>query len=80
MACPGFLNFERHDDAQEALDDMRGMEMSSKLICVGRFQKRLEPQSKLICVGRAQKRLERQSKLKRGFQQKQLHDALLSSS
>ncbi|XP_062304853.1 polyadenylate-binding protein 1-like [Osmerus eperlanus] len=51
----GFVNFERHEDAQKAVDDMKGMQISGKL----------------IYVGRAQKRLERQSKLKRWFQQNQ---------
>ncbi|XP_046899872.1 polyadenylate-binding protein, cytoplasmic and nuclear-like isoform X2 [Hypomesus transpacificus] len=51
----GFVNFERHKDAQKAVDEMKGMQISGKL----------------IYVGRAQKRLERQSKLKRWFQQNQ---------
>lgn len=51
----GFVNFERHEDAQKAVDDKKGMQISGKL----------------IYVGRAQKRLERQSKLKRLFQQNQ---------
>ncbi|XP_062304848.1 polyadenylate-binding protein 1-like, partial [Osmerus eperlanus] len=55
----GFVNFERHEDAQKAVDDMKGMQISGKL----------------IYVGRAQKRLERQSKLKRWFQQNQERQA-----
>jgi len=49
----GFVSFERHEDAQKAVDDMNGKEMNGKL----------------IYVGRAQKKVERQTELKRKFEQ-----------
>ncbi|KAG5857121.1 hypothetical protein ANANG_G00015200 [Anguilla anguilla] len=49
----GFVSFERHEDAQKAVDDMNGKEMNGKL----------------VYVGRAQKKVERQTELKRKFEQ-----------
>ncbi|KAJ8291088.1 hypothetical protein GJAV_G00021240 [Gymnothorax javanicus] len=49
----GFVSFERHEDAQKAVDDMNGKEMNGKQ----------------VYVGRAQKKVERQTELKRKFEQ-----------
>ncbi|XP_058989051.1 polyadenylate-binding protein 1-like [Mustela lutreola] len=49
----GFVNFEKHEEAQKAVMDMNGKEVSGRL----------------LYVGRAQKRLERQNELKRRFEQ-----------
>ncbi|KAM9307624.1 polyadenylate-binding protein 1 isoform 2-T2 [Gastrophryne carolinensis] len=49
----GFVSFERHEDAQKAVDDMNGKDMNGKT----------------IYVGRAQKKVERQTELKRKFEQ-----------
>jgi len=49
----GFVGFERHEDAQRAVDEMNGKEFNGKL----------------IYVGRAQKKMERQTELKRKFEQ-----------
>uniref|UniRef100_A0A8D3DRV1 Polyadenylate-binding protein n=1 Tax=Scophthalmus maximus TaxID=52904 RepID=A0A8D3DRV1_SCOMX len=49
----GFVSFERHEDAQKAVDEMNGKEFNGKL----------------IYVGRAQKKIERQTELKRKFEQ-----------
>uniref|UniRef100_A0A3Q3A385 Polyadenylate-binding protein n=1 Tax=Kryptolebias marmoratus TaxID=37003 RepID=A0A3Q3A385_KRYMA len=49
----GFVSFERHEDAQKAVDEMNGKEMNGKL----------------VYVGRAQKKVERQTELKRKFEQ-----------
>uniref|UniRef100_A0AAR2LYB8 Polyadenylate-binding protein n=1 Tax=Pygocentrus nattereri TaxID=42514 RepID=A0AAR2LYB8_PYGNA len=49
----GFVSFERHEDAQKAVDEMNGKELNGKL----------------IYVGRAQKKVERQIELKRKFEQ-----------
>ncbi|KAM7126894.1 polyadenylate-binding protein 1-like [Molossus nigricans] len=49
----GFVNFEKHEEAQKAVMDMNGKEVSGRL----------------LYVGRAQKRAERQNELKRRFQQ-----------
>ncbi|XP_040210726.1 polyadenylate-binding protein 1 isoform X2 [Rana temporaria] len=49
----GFVSFERHEDAQKAVDDMNGKDMNGKN----------------IYVGRAQKKVERQTELKRKFEQ-----------
>uniref|UniRef100_A0A3Q2WJG3 Polyadenylate-binding protein n=2 Tax=Haplochromini TaxID=319058 RepID=A0A3Q2WJG3_HAPBU len=49
----GFVSFERHEDAQKAVDEMNGKEMNGKL----------------MYVGRAQKKVERQTELKRKFEQ-----------
>ncbi|NXI40549.1 PABP1 protein, partial [Galbula dea] len=49
----GFISFERHEDAQKAVDEMNGKELNGKL----------------IYVGRAQKKVERQTELKRKFEQ-----------
>ncbi|XP_032006517.1 polyadenylate-binding protein 3 [Hylobates moloch] len=49
----GFVSFEKHEDAQKAVDEMNGKELSGKQ----------------IYVGRAQKKVERQTELKRKFEQ-----------
>ncbi|KAM5157649.1 polyadenylate-binding protein 1 [Mantella aurantiaca] len=49
----GFVSFERHEDAQKAVDEMNGKDMNGKA----------------IYVGRAQKKVERQTELKRKFEQ-----------
>ncbi|KAK5855027.1 hypothetical protein PBY51_005167 [Eleginops maclovinus] len=49
----GFVSFDRHEDAQKAVDEMNGKEYNGKL----------------IYVGRAQKKMERQTELKRKFEQ-----------
>uniref|UniRef100_A0A2K6T2E6 Polyadenylate-binding protein n=1 Tax=Saimiri boliviensis boliviensis TaxID=39432 RepID=A0A2K6T2E6_SAIBB len=49
----GFVSFERREDAQKAVDEMNGKELSGKQ----------------IYVGRAQKKVERQTELKRKFEQ-----------
>ncbi|KAM4570487.1 embryonic polyadenylate-binding protein isoform X2 [Fundulus heteroclitus] len=43
----GFVNYSHHEDAQKAVDEMNGKEMSGKIIYVGRAQKRLERQGEL---------------------------------
>uniref|UniRef100_A0A8C4ZL06 Polyadenylate-binding protein n=1 Tax=Gadus morhua TaxID=8049 RepID=A0A8C4ZL06_GADMO len=49
----GFISFERHEDAQKAVDDMNGKELNGRQ----------------VYVGRAQKKGERQNELKRKFEQ-----------
>nr|XP_012635968.1 polyadenylate-binding protein 1-like isoform X3 [Microcebus murinus] len=49
----GFVNFEKHEEAQKAVVHMNGKEVSGQL----------------LYVGRAQKRVERQKELKRRFEQ-----------
>ncbi|XP_060474976.2 polyadenylate-binding protein 1-like isoform X2 [Panthera onca] len=49
----GFVNFEKHEEAQKAVTDMNGKEVRGRL----------------LYVGRAQKRVERQNELKRRFEQ-----------
>ncbi|KAG8519706.1 Polyadenylate-binding protein 1-like [Galemys pyrenaicus] len=49
----GFVNFEKHEEAQKAVMGMNGKEVSGQL----------------LYVGRAQKRIERQNELKRRFEQ-----------
>uniref|UniRef100_A0A8C9SMT7 Polyadenylate-binding protein n=1 Tax=Scleropages formosus TaxID=113540 RepID=A0A8C9SMT7_SCLFO len=49
----GFVNFEKHEDAQKAVEEMNGKELNGRT----------------MYVGRAQKKLERQGELKRKFEQ-----------
>ncbi|XP_048205442.1 polyadenylate-binding protein 1-like isoform X1 [Perognathus longimembris pacificus] len=49
----GFVNFEKHEEAQKAVDQMNSQEVNGRL----------------LYVGRAQKRAERQNELKRRFEQ-----------
>nr|XP_034374318.1 polyadenylate-binding protein 1-like [Arvicanthis niloticus] len=49
----GFVSFERHEDAQKAVDEMNGKELNGKH----------------IYVGRAQKKVDRHLELKRKFEQ-----------
>ncbi|KFO34404.1 polyadenylate-binding protein 1-like [Fukomys damarensis] len=43
----GFVSFERHEDAQTAVDEMNGKELNGKQIYVGRAQKKVERQTEL---------------------------------
>ncbi|XP_006869372.1 PREDICTED: polyadenylate-binding protein 1-like isoform X1 [Chrysochloris asiatica] len=43
----GFVSFERHEDAQKAVDEMNGKELNGKQIYVGRAQKKVERQTEL---------------------------------
>uniref|UniRef100_A0A8C2X2F9 Polyadenylate-binding protein n=1 Tax=Cyclopterus lumpus TaxID=8103 RepID=A0A8C2X2F9_CYCLU len=43
----GFVNYANHEDAQKAVDDMNGKDISGKILYVGRAQKRLERQGEL---------------------------------
>uniref|UniRef100_A0A2K6SJX9 RRM domain-containing protein n=1 Tax=Saimiri boliviensis boliviensis TaxID=39432 RepID=A0A2K6SJX9_SAIBB len=45
----GFVSFERHEDAQKAVDEMNGKDLNGKLIYVGRAQKKVERQMELKC-------------------------------
>ncbi|XP_044142292.1 polyadenylate-binding protein 4 isoform X1 [Bufo gargarizans] len=49
----GFVSFEKHEDANKAVDDMNGRDINGKV----------------MFVGRAQKKVERQAELKRRFEQ-----------
>uniref|UniRef100_A0A4W3J4Z8 Polyadenylate-binding protein n=1 Tax=Callorhinchus milii TaxID=7868 RepID=A0A4W3J4Z8_CALMI len=49
----GFVSFEKHEDAQKAVDEMNGKEINGRQ----------------VYVGRAQKKVERQTELKRKFEQ-----------
>ncbi|KAM8976561.1 polyadenylate-binding protein 4 [Pelodytes ibericus] len=49
----GFVSFEKHEDANKAVNDMNGKDVSGKI----------------MFVGRAQKKVERQAELKRRFEQ-----------
>ncbi|NWR57194.1 PABP4 protein, partial [Bucorvus abyssinicus] len=49
----GFVSFEKHEDANKAVEDMNGKDINGKL----------------VFVGRAQKKVERQAELKRKFEQ-----------
>ncbi|KAM3850388.1 polyadenylate-binding protein 1A-like isoform 2-T2 [Diretmus argenteus] len=42
-----FVNFERHEDAQKAVDDMNGKELNGRKVYVGRAQKKGERQNEL---------------------------------
>ncbi|KAM9344156.1 embryonic polyadenylate-binding protein-like [Pholidichthys leucotaenia] len=43
----GFVNYAHHEDAQKAVDEMNGKDISGKVLYVGRAQKRLERQLEL---------------------------------
>ncbi|XP_064296315.1 polyadenylate-binding protein 1-like [Phalacrocorax carbo] len=43
----GFVSFERHEDAQKAVDEMNGKELNGKQIYVGWAQKKVERQTEL---------------------------------
>uniref|UniRef100_A0A5F4W171 Polyadenylate-binding protein n=1 Tax=Callithrix jacchus TaxID=9483 RepID=A0A5F4W171_CALJA len=45
----GFVSFERHEDAQKAVDEMNGKDLDGKQIYVGRAQKKVERQMELKC-------------------------------
>uniref|UniRef100_A0A2K6GL38 PABP n=1 Tax=Propithecus coquereli TaxID=379532 RepID=A0A2K6GL38_PROCO len=43
----GFVSYEKHEDANEAVEEMNGKEISGKVIFVGRAQKKVEWQAEL---------------------------------
>ncbi|KAM3926866.1 polyadenylate-binding protein 1-like [Leptodactylus fuscus] len=43
----GFVNFERHEDAQKAVQEMNGKDLNGKVIYVGRAQRKTERQFEL---------------------------------
>uniref|UniRef100_UPI0035901360 polyadenylate-binding protein 4-like isoform X3 n=1 Tax=Myxine glutinosa TaxID=7769 RepID=UPI0035901360 len=43
----GFVSFDRHEDAQRAVNDMNGKEFNGRLVFVGRAQKKSERQAEL---------------------------------
>ncbi|XP_078410952.1 embryonic polyadenylate-binding protein-like isoform X2 [Cetorhinus maximus] len=43
----GFVNFEKHEDARKAVTEMNGKEINSRVVYVGRAQKKLERQGEL---------------------------------
>lgn len=43
----GFVNFEEHEDAQKAVDEMHEMELDGKILFVGRAQKKSEREEEL---------------------------------
>ncbi|KAM8966020.1 polyadenylate-binding protein 4-like [Sarcophilus harrisii] len=43
----GFVNFQKHEDAQNAIDNMNGKELNGRQIYAGRAQKKLERQTQL---------------------------------
>ncbi|ELW61557.1 Polyadenylate-binding protein 1 [Tupaia chinensis] len=44
----GFVSFERHEDAQKAVNEMNGKELNGKQIYIGRAQKKVEQQTAQI--------------------------------
>ncbi|XP_008314455.1 polyadenylate-binding protein 4 [Cynoglossus semilaevis] len=43
----GFVSYEKHEDANKAVEDMNGMELNGKTVFVGRAQKKMERQTEL---------------------------------
>ncbi|KAK5857159.1 hypothetical protein PBY51_010421 [Eleginops maclovinus] len=43
----GFVSFEKHEDANKAVEDMNGTEYNGKTVFVGRAQKKMERQAEL---------------------------------
>ncbi|KAM6977042.1 polyadenylate-binding protein 1-like [Aplochiton taeniatus] len=43
----GFVNYDNHEDAQRAVEEMNGRELNGKVLFVGRAQKRMERQGEL---------------------------------
>ncbi|XP_071374568.1 polyadenylate-binding protein 1-like isoform X1 [Centroberyx affinis] len=43
----GFVNYDNHEDAQKAVEEMNGKEINGKILYVGRAQKRMERQGEL---------------------------------
>ncbi|XP_041060604.1 embryonic polyadenylate-binding protein-like isoform X3 [Carcharodon carcharias] len=43
----GFVNFEKHEDARKAVAEMNGKEINSRVVYVGRAQKKMERQGEL---------------------------------
>ncbi|NXX55170.1 EPAB protein, partial [Scopus umbretta] len=64
----GFVNFEKHEEAQKARASHRAQSPSLRWQAVADMNGK-EINGRMVYVGRAQKRLERQSELKRKFEQ-----------
>lgn len=43
----GFVSYEKHEDANKAVEDMNGTELNGKTVFVGRAQKKMERQAEL---------------------------------
>ncbi|XP_068607802.1 polyadenylate-binding protein 4 [Brachionichthys hirsutus] len=43
----GFVSYEKHEDANKAVEDMNGTELNGKAVFVGRAQKKMERQTEL---------------------------------
>uniref|UniRef100_H3DHM6 Polyadenylate-binding protein n=1 Tax=Tetraodon nigroviridis TaxID=99883 RepID=H3DHM6_TETNG len=43
----GFISYEKHEDANKAVEDMNGTELNGKTVFVGRAQKKMERQAEL---------------------------------
>jgi len=43
----GFVSYEKHEDANQAVEDMNGTELNGKTVFVGRAQKKMERQAEL---------------------------------
>ncbi|XP_053701265.1 polyadenylate-binding protein 4 [Synchiropus splendidus] len=43
----GFVSYEKHEDANKAVEDMNGSELNGKTVFVGRAQKKMERQAEL---------------------------------
>ncbi|XP_056282574.1 polyadenylate-binding protein 4 isoform X1 [Pseudoliparis swirei] len=43
----GFISYEKHEDANQAVEDMNGMDLNGKSVFVGRAQKKMERQAEL---------------------------------
>ncbi|NXG55731.1 EPAB protein, partial [Hemiprocne comata] len=64
----GFVNFEKHEEAQKARGSLLHIYCLSPKLAVADMNGK-EINGRMVYVGRAQKRLERQSELKRKFEQ-----------
>ncbi|NXJ91495.1 EPAB protein, partial [Corythaixoides concolor] len=64
----GFVNFEKHEEAEKARGSLLPICCPSSKLAVADMNGK-EINGRLVYVGRAQKRLERQSELKRKFEQ-----------
>uniref|UniRef100_A0A3B3RAD5 RRM domain-containing protein n=1 Tax=Paramormyrops kingsleyae TaxID=1676925 RepID=A0A3B3RAD5_9TELE len=53
----GYVSYERHEDAQKAVDEMNGKEMNGKQVFVGRAQKKSECQMELKRKCKEQKQM-----------------------
>ncbi|TNN83119.1 Polyadenylate-binding protein 4 [Liparis tanakae] len=43
----GFISYEKHEDANQAVEEMNGMDLNGKSVFVGRAQKKMERQAEL---------------------------------